>query len=200
MRLAIPDFVLIYNKIMGGTDLWDQLVALYNTQVRTRHWQTRIIFHLLDGMVVNALILYKQTYGLKRGDDYFSLKDFKTAIVKDWAGEPRLTRQISMNGRFQTSAASKAQTKQHMHTPAIQADTIWVTGANAGKPRDMRQRCSICSSKTRYFCRECYEFVCISDNNSNRYDDEDTIIIIIITSHAGTESIQDFNLFSRKTY
>ncbi len=82
--LPIPDLVNIYKKIMGGTDLWDQLVAAYQTQVRTRRWQSRIIFHLLNGMVVNAHILYKQTYNLIRKDKYFSLKDFKAAIVQDW--------------------------------------------------------------------------------------------------------------------
>ena len=66
------DFVSIYNTIMGGTDLWDQLIAAYQMQVRTRRWQTRITSHLLGGMVVNANILYKQTYNLNRNDDYFS--------------------------------------------------------------------------------------------------------------------------------
>ena len=142
---------------MGGTDLWDQLVSAYQTQVRTRRWQTRIIFHLLDGMVVNAHILYKQTYRLTRNDEYFSLKDFKAAIVKDW-GSSQITRQATKKGKYQTTAASLAQNSQRMHTPMVQADQF---ASSTGARIDMRKRCTQCKNKTKFYCSDCDKFVCV---------------------------------------
>ena len=58
--IACPDVIKIYNKSMGGVDLLDMLIALYRNPIRSKKWYHRIVFHLLDTVVVQAWNLYRR--------------------------------------------------------------------------------------------------------------------------------------------
>ena len=45
---------------MGGVDLADQLIALYQISFRVRKYYHKLVFHLLDMSVVNAWLLYRR--------------------------------------------------------------------------------------------------------------------------------------------
>ena len=49
-----------YNKSMGGVDLADMLIALYQISVKTKRWYIRVFWHLVDIAKVNGWILYKR--------------------------------------------------------------------------------------------------------------------------------------------
>ena len=49
-----------YNKRMGGVDLADMLIALFQISVKTKRWYIRVFWHLLDIAEVNGWILYKR--------------------------------------------------------------------------------------------------------------------------------------------
>jgi hypothetical protein len=87
--IDIPSIVRTYNSAMGGTDLMDQLISYYKTKIRTRRWQTRVIFHFLNAMVVNAHILYKLRFNLNRGDKGYTFLDFMIFVIEDW-GTPQV--------------------------------------------------------------------------------------------------------------
>jgi len=54
-----PAVVKEYNSFMGGVDLHDMLVEIYRTDIRSKRFYLRIIFHLIDMAVVNSWILYR---------------------------------------------------------------------------------------------------------------------------------------------
>ena len=56
-----PQCVLYYNSNMGGMDLKDQLLHMYLVErKRMTRWYMKLFKRLLNAIVLNSLILYKQ--------------------------------------------------------------------------------------------------------------------------------------------
>ena len=53
-----PDIVSVYNKAMGGVDLADMLISLYRTNIKSKRWYLKVIFHCIDIAKVNGWLLY----------------------------------------------------------------------------------------------------------------------------------------------
>ena len=53
-----PDIVKDYNEVMGGVDLADMLISLYRTNIKSKRWYLKIIFHCIDICKVNGWLLY----------------------------------------------------------------------------------------------------------------------------------------------
>ena len=45
---------------MGGVDLCDMLISLYRTNIKTKRWYIKILFHCADISKVNAWNLYRR--------------------------------------------------------------------------------------------------------------------------------------------
>ena len=56
---SVPSLSEKYNKSMGGVDLSDMLISLYRTQVKTKRWYIKVLFHCVDIAKVNSWLLYK---------------------------------------------------------------------------------------------------------------------------------------------
>lgn len=79
-----PKVVSIYNKFMGGVDLLDSLLALYRIPVRSKKWYHRVIWHVLDSMVVQAWLIYRREaklLNIERKDQH-ALLAFKISIAE----------------------------------------------------------------------------------------------------------------------
>ncbi|GBM74764.1 Chimeric ERCC6-PGBD3 protein [Araneus ventricosus] len=59
IKVKTPEIVRRYNSGMGGVDLLDQLIAFYRTNIRSKKWTLRMIFHAVDLAIVNSWIEYK---------------------------------------------------------------------------------------------------------------------------------------------
>ena len=57
INVQCPEIVREYNKSMGGLDLSDILISLYRTQVKTKRWYIKVLFHCVDIANVNAWLL-----------------------------------------------------------------------------------------------------------------------------------------------
>ena len=47
-NLSCPQTVQQYNKGMGGVDLVDMLLSLYQIQCNTKRWYQKLFWHLID--------------------------------------------------------------------------------------------------------------------------------------------------------
>lgn len=61
-----PTNVIIYNKTMGGTDVFDQKMQYYFPYIRTLKWTCRVIIHFFYVTVINLQILYRLYHNLNR--------------------------------------------------------------------------------------------------------------------------------------
>lgn len=55
-----PNIIKLYNASMGGVDLADCLIALYRINIRSKKYYHRLIFHMIDMVIVNSWLLYKR--------------------------------------------------------------------------------------------------------------------------------------------
>ena len=49
-----PPIVKDYNCYMSGVDLWDMMIKLYQTNIRSNKWYMRIVYYCIDLAVVNS--------------------------------------------------------------------------------------------------------------------------------------------------
>ena len=59
--IDIPNIVLLYNKLMGGVDLHDQIIAYYRKDFRLRKYYFCLLFHMIDMCVINSWLFYKRS-------------------------------------------------------------------------------------------------------------------------------------------
>lgn len=55
-----PNIVSEYNRYMGGVDLVDSIMGYYKIMIRSKRWQVRVFYHLLDLTMANAWLLYRR--------------------------------------------------------------------------------------------------------------------------------------------
>ena len=58
IEIKCPNMIKEYIQSMGGVDLPDMLIALYLTDIKTRRWYLKILFHCVDICKINAWLLY----------------------------------------------------------------------------------------------------------------------------------------------
>ena len=55
--IVSPPWIRDYNRHMGGVDFADRIIKYYNCAQRSRRWNRRIIFYLLELAIHNAYVL-----------------------------------------------------------------------------------------------------------------------------------------------
>ncbi|VDI35195.1 Hypothetical predicted protein [Mytilus galloprovincialis] len=92
-----PKLIEHYNTKMGGVDLADQLVSAYVDDRKTMKVREKVVFNLLQRMVTNAYILYKQNSDAPR----LSRLSFLQSIIEDLAPrQQRLPNREPNNARI----------------------------------------------------------------------------------------------------
>lgn len=54
-----PTIIKDYNRCMGGVDNTDFLLLLYRTNIQSRKWTLRVLFHFANVAVTNFWLEYK---------------------------------------------------------------------------------------------------------------------------------------------
>ena len=55
-----PEIVKDYSEAMASVDLADMPVSLYRTNIKSKRWYLKIIFHCIDICKVNGWLLYRR--------------------------------------------------------------------------------------------------------------------------------------------
>jgi hypothetical protein len=64
---------------MGGVDLLDLLIALYQNKIRSKKWHHRLLFHFLDRIIVTTWLLYRRDCegtGMRKKEQMFTFKSY----------------------------------------------------------------------------------------------------------------------------
>ena len=61
-----PVAICDYNRLMGGVDKVNQLIAPYDATHKTVKWYKKLAVHLLQVAMVNAFILYQKSHSTAR--------------------------------------------------------------------------------------------------------------------------------------
>ena len=147
---CVPSVVSHYNSVMGGVDTADQLVQEYAAEMRSRKCWKKVVFHLLDRMVVNCYVMYKQNPNVP-ATGKLSRHKFTLMAVEDLIGSYN-SRQRS--GRRSTCPVEARLDQKHF------IEYI---------PDSKRMKCVVCGdrpqtfsgTRVRTYCPDCNVGLCI---------------------------------------
>ena len=153
IKINSPKAVSTYNKNMGYVDKFDQLIALYDIDRKSKKWWHRIFFHFIDVAVINSYILHK----MLTNNEIKTAKEFRLNLLYSLCGmkseATSLKRELPPNTEDTPSFKRKVSDDKRFsnveHMPV------------KGKPR----RCAYCSTrakphKSSYSCKTCNVGLC----------------------------------------
>ena len=137
--VPIPHCFQIYNHGMGGVDRFDQNVACYMINIRTKKWWWPMFRFLIDLSVQNAFQLYR----LQDGVDCLDLLGFRRSIVETYIS--KYSPQRPRNAYAKQSVDKRVQ------------DDIRYDRENHWPSKGKQHRCGLqsCKGTSVYFCSKC---------------------------------------------
>ena len=152
---VVPEVVDTYNSNMGGVDLADQKVYMYQDERRSYKWYKKVFQNLLHRVCLNAYILYVETTRQNQGGRPLSREKFLKSLISDLIGDHK--------DRGKPSDSSGA-------SHVCKLVKLGTSVSAAGKKRQTERDCKVCSSRgtkrKRYswgcsacdigVCRECF--------------------------------------------
>ncbi|CAK1594464.1 unnamed protein product [Parnassius mnemosyne] len=161
-----PNIVGEYNRHMGGVDLIDSIMGCYKIRLRSKRWQVRMFYHLLDLSIANAWLLYKRIQKAKGlQEKHLNSADFRLQVATTLC-------KLSVPSKIKNrrSIENELQSKRHkgpaQHIPpvAIRQDQtghwpVWT---------EKRIRCKFpkCSGVSQTICEKCGVALCYNKHNN----------------------------------
>lgn len=132
-QVPCPKSVELYNKYMGGVDLFDSRRKTYSSSRKSKKWWLRIYYFLLDTAATNAYVLYKETPHTKA----LTQKEFTVVLVEYLLGS------FSVRKRSSAQLPPPASRLRERHFP----DKI-----------SKSQQYRVCKERRRtmFCCKDCY--------------------------------------------
>lgn len=188
LSLRRPTIIRWYNYGMGGTDLFDQLLSYYRTNVKSKRWHHNIIFHILLCCALNAWILFKLKYELAKHQSCGNFRTFLELLIVQMNDTPADAAPSSPQGSeddvqnlYVTDIAPKKRKVDNISQDDARfcgdhtAVKVSIESSSGGRGR---RRCARqgCLSKSTVICRQCTVALCIVDSENGtcfeRYHDK----------------------------
>lgn len=128
-----PTLIQLYNKGMGGVDLFDKMRSLYRTRIRSKKWYWPLYRFCLDGSIVNLWLIYRQ-------HNKVNLVEFRRSIALALLTSPDM----------ETRRGPQPKTKRQVSNE-VRRDN---TGHLVNKIESQR-RCGNCGKCTKFRCIKC---------------------------------------------
>lgn len=146
-EVTCPEAIIFYNNFMGGVDLGDQMITLYDINRKSGKWWKKVFYRLLQSAVYNSYILYSEVTKHKL---------------------PYIEYLISLAEQIIEDGRSKAVCKRSRKQGRISKRTKYCNNVGDHLPEDRggRNRCVRCKNnkiekRTKIICRKCQVALCI---------------------------------------
>lgn len=184
MEFVMPSLIRIYNLGMGGTDGFDQWLAMLRPNIKTKTWIPKVFLHILNICVVNSYIIWK----LVESPKISSLPDFCLEIMHSLANEywaEKLAKEeeelLDLSTKNETCKQGKRLKSLHknhfrlvgaQHCPCRKSLTLHYQTEEKQRKKNhyennkyKRGHCIICKLNTDIFCKLCDVYLHIDDTN-----------------------------------
>jgi len=148
-KIPVPPAILDYNQQMGGVDLSDQFIGYYQTIHKTRKYWKTLFFHMIDVMVTNAFLLYREHMP---STVKVTHKKFRELLVTE----------LCEGNEDEQERLQSPQSQSHVRAPH-QLSFL---------EREDRQYCDLCKllkkprHRTRYLCTKCQKYLCFEPDRN----------------------------------
>ena len=141
-----PDMIQFYNTHMGGVDLSDQQVILYDFDRKSQKWWRKGFYKLLNSAMVNSWIIFNDISGTRK-KSHKSLLQFLVPlaeqIIRAGMANTKVKKRVFKDGRLSKRAKLMVNVGDHMPSFAKQ-----------------RRRCKMCTEnererRTTQYCLAC---------------------------------------------
>ena len=153
LKVPCPAIINEYNSHMNGFEIHDQLKTSYEIDRKSRfRYYLRILFNLMDSVVVNVHVIYKKKVNAK-----MSLLNFKIILIEsliNW-----------FSSRKRKITAEEPQLTVELPQPLKEPDHIV-------QFTEKRQRCQYCFTngkkdvKCFTYCKSCNVLLCVQKDRN----------------------------------
>ena len=176
-----PQIINNYNKFMGGVDSMDMLIALHPIPFKSKRWYSRIIWRILDLMVINSWIImnsHRRGYDSHSSTSHgkFRLFHFKSEIAKFLLTKPNIqifpTAAISSSiNVYQSDEENEPPTKKLREVRSSVTDVVRYDNADhwplfISALNSTRCKNEKCSGKTYWQCSKCKVHLCLNSSKN----------------------------------
>ncbi|EEC01263.1 conserved hypothetical protein, partial [Ixodes scapularis] len=171
VEIPCPEAVVQYNRLIGGVDKLDFVMALYPMKAKTRKWTLRVMPHFITLAVANSwleCLRDASSEGLSREKQttHYMLF-FQTEVALSLVQSNKDTQ--TKRGRPSTESLEVGKRHAHNARPAppnaLRHDRKDHWPQHIQAPFPQRSKYERCTSKTRVRCRKCDVFLCVSSTN-----------------------------------
>ena len=150
-----PTVVVDYNEFMLGVDKLDQLMSYYSFLHKSVKWWRKIFFWLLEVVVINSYIIYKELARL-RGERPMSHLEFRRKLILSLS-EPLRT-SVPHSTRTRTSRTERLQPVPHFLEKGRKRRDCVVCSDREGGTRHLTvYRCATCPDTPSLCPSPCFE-------------------------------------------
>ena len=141
-----PDLISFYNKFMGGVDLADQKMAVYDLDRKSLKWWKKVFFKLLFAAISNASIIHGHLQKRKKS---LTMKAFLIALAEQLIEEG--TKDSYKKKRLPLAVPGKRR--------------MIDVGSHLPIEGEVRRRCRLCAEKKKerkikLYCSQCKINLC----------------------------------------
>lgn len=166
-NVKCPEIVTIYNKHMGGVDLFDSHIGRHKIRLRSKKWYFRLFYHLIDVALVNAWLLYKKICQVKNIKP-LTQKKFRIEVAETLCkiGKNHYKRGRPSSSGLQDALEIKKKRNPHAVVPPI--DVRKDSFDHWPDWMEKRGRCKnpMCKNLTFVFCIKCKLYLCLNKNSN----------------------------------
>ena len=166
-----PNTVKEYNESMGGVDLADMLISLYRTNIKTRRWYLKVLFHCVDISKVNAWLLYRRYANQLKvpENQQTKLLEFICTIAESLVRSGKTTKDVGRPKKRRASdTPSPAPRKQPTAMPC--EDVRYDNVSHWPEFREKKNKCRQCKTNfSRVYCKKCNLCLCLNNSRNCFY-------------------------------
>ena len=168
-----PTCILDYNKFMGGVDRAGQLAGSYSRSRLTHKWPFKMLIHMLDAVIVNAYILYRD-----------HKRQVNEAPISHWKFCLSLAEALVERAEFNATCGLYSIRPQRAPLPVTELARLGGRHflehtPNSEKRKHVPKPCVVCkaagvqSKRTSFQCKTCKVPLCPTDCNEIYHTKED---------------------------